>query len=291
MSVAESDIGPSAAIEVVAISDAMGGEVRLDPARPMDGATKAAVRQAFLDHQILLFRRGAAMEPEAFLRFGQIFGTPKKQVLRYKWHQNIPQISVLDSTFYADGSTDVQAFRVEAWHTDDSYLAIPCDTTILHSMEIPERGGNTRFLNLYTAYETLPDAMKRRIEGLRVVHQYDTPRAKLRPRQRTPEEEAETPPVDHPLVRTHPGTGRKALYINPNRIDHVIGMGRAESDALLDELYRHADQPQFVYSHRWQVGDLLMWDNRCLMHSVVLDYPVGQPRRMMRMLLEGERPV
>jgi taurine dioxygenase len=190
----------------------------------------------------------------------------------------------------ADGTTDKTAIRAEDWHTDDSYFAVPAKATLLHGIEIPSHGGATWFCNMHSVYDTLPDATKKRIEGRRAIHGYDTPRARNRPSPRTPEEIAETPDVEHPLVRTHPETGRKSLYLNPNRLDRIVGLERAESDALLDELAAEARKPQHHHGHVWNQGDIVVWDNRATMHRVVIDYPVGEKRIMHRVLIEGDRP-
>ncbi|MEI6137474.1 MAG: TauD/TfdA family dioxygenase, partial [Chloroflexota bacterium] len=191
----------------------------------------------------------------------------------------------------ADGTTDKTAIRAEDWHTDDSYFAVPAKATLLHSIEIPSRGGSTWFCNMHSVYDALPEATKQRIDGKRAMHGYDTPRARNRPSARTPQEIAETPDVEHPLVRTHPVTGRKALYLNPNRLDRIVGLERSESDALLDELADEARKPQHHFGHVWQVGDIVVWDNRATMHRVMIDYPVGETRIMQRVLIEGEPPI
>jgi taurine dioxygenase len=126
---------------------------------------------------------------------------------------------------------------------------------------------------------------------MRAIHGYDTARARNRPSPRTPQEIAETPDVEHPLVRTHPETGRKALYLNPNRLDRIVGLERAESDALLDELADEARKPRHHFGHDWRAGDIVIWDNRATMHRVVIDYPEGEPRVMQRVLIEGEKPM
>ena len=141
-----------------------------------------------------------------------------------------------------------------------------------------------------SAYEALPDATKKRIDGMRAIHGYDTARARNRPSARTAQEIAETPDVEHPLVRTHPDNGKKALYLNFNRLDRIVGLERAESDALLDELAAHCRQPRFHRAHKWTVGDCVVWDNRATMHRVDVDYPMGERRIMQRVLIEGDRP-
>ncbi len=223
--------------------------------------------------------------------FAAAFGTPRAQLLRYKRNGEVPEVSTMVSTIMADGTTDKTALRSEDWHTDDSYMAVPAKATLLHSMEIPSHGGRTWFCNMHTVYEALPEPVRQRIDGRRAMHAYDTPRARNRPSARTAQEIAETPDVEHPLVRTHPDTGRKALYLNFNRLDRILGMERAESDALLDALAEEARKPEHHYGHRWSVGDCVVWDNRATMHRVDVDYPVGERRIMQRVLIEGDKPV
>ena len=186
---------------------------------------------------------GERMAPRARrCDFRPRFGKPRTQLLRYKRSGEVPEVSIMVSTLKADGTTDKTAIRAEDWHTDDSYFAMPAKATLLHAMEIPSRGGSTWFCNMHSVYEALPETLRSRIDGMRAIHGYDTPRARNRPSARTPQEIAETPDVEHPLVRTHPETGRKALYLNPNRLDRIVGLERAESDALLDELARRSAQ-------------------------------------------------
>ena len=169
-------------------------------------------------------------------------------------------------------------------------MAVPAKATLLHRMEIPSHGGRTWFCNMHSVYEALPEATQKRIDGKRAMHGYDTARARNRPSPRTPQEIAETPDIEHPLVRTHPDTGRKALYLNFNRLDRIVGMERAESDELLDELAAEARKPQHHFGHEWTVGDCVIWDNRATMHRVDVDYPMGERRIMQRVLIEGDKP-
>ena len=137
----------------------------------------------------------------------------------------------------------------------------------------------------------LAEAKKAQLEGLRAVHSYDTMRCLATAPNRTEQEKSETPDVIHPLIRTHEDTGKKSIYLNANRTDRIVGMERTESDALLDELTAHMTQPKYQYHHHWRVGDILLWDNRSLVHSVNMDFPIGQPRRHQHILLKGPRPV
>ncbi|MFO1080667.1 MAG: TauD/TfdA family dioxygenase [Reyranellaceae bacterium] len=277
--------------EIVPLNAPLGARIEgLDRSTADNGETAALLQRALAEH-LLVVLPGNPMTPAETLRVAEAFGTPQKQLLRYKRSGEVPQVSVMVSTLMADGSTDKTAIRAEDWHTDDSYFARPAKATLLHAIEIPSRGGATWFCNMHSVYEALPQETRGRLDGLRAVHAYDTARARNRPSARTAQEVAETPDVEHPLVRTHPQTGRKALYLNFNRLDRIVGLERAESDRLLDELAEEARKPQHHFGHRWTAGDVVVWDNRATMHRVVIDYPVGEPRIMQRVLIEGDVPV
>ena len=277
--------------EVVPLKAPLGARIEgLERCRANEPAVAALLNRALAEH-LLVVIPGGPMTPEATLGFARAFGKPRTQLLRYKHSGATPEVSIMVSTLKTDGTTDKTALRAEDWHTDDSYFTIPAKATLLHGIEIPSRGGATWFCNMHSVYEALPEPLRRRIDGLRSIHGYDTPRARNRPSARTPQEIAETPDVEHPLVRTHPETGRKALYLNPNRQDRIVGLPRAESDALLDALGAAARQPQHHFGHVWHAGDVVLWDNRATTHRVMLDYPVGENRVMQRVLIEGDRPV
>ena len=276
--------------EIIPLKAALGARIEgLDRAHAAEPDTAALLGRALAEH-LLVVVPGTPMTPEQTRDFSKAFGEPQRQLLRYKRSGAVPDVSVMVSTLMADGTTDKTAIRAEDWHTDDSYFAVPAKATLLHSIEIPSHGGSTWFCNMHSVFEALPEATRKRIDGMKAIHGYDTPRARNRPSARTPEEIAETPDVEHPLVRTHPETGRKSLYLNPNRLDRIVGLERAESDALLDELADEARKPQHHHGHVWSAGDVVVWDNRATMHRVVIDYPVGEKRIMHRVLIEGDRP-
>ncbi len=276
--------------EIVPSGGPLGARIEgLDRSRACEPATAELLNRALSEH-LLVVVQGDRMAPQETLAFARTFGTPQTQLLRYKRSGDVPEVSLMESTLMADGTTDKTAIRAEDWHTDDSYFAVPAKATLLHAIEIPSHGGSTWFCNMHSAYEALPAATRRRIADMRAIHGYDTPRARNRPSPRTAEEIAETPDVEHPLVRTHPETGRKALYLNPNRLDRIVGLDRAESDALLDELAAEAGKPEHHFGHVWSVGDIVVWDNRATMHRVMIDYPVGEKRAMHRVLIQGDRP-
>ena len=276
--------------EIIPLKAALGARIEgLDRTSAAEPDTAALLGRALAEH-LLVVVPGKPMTPEQTRDFSKAFGEPQRQLLRYKRSGAVPDVSVMVSTLMADGTTDKTAIRAEDWHTDDSYFAVPAKATLLHSIEIPSHGGSTWFCNMHSVFEALPEATRKRIDGMKAIHGYDTPRARNRPSARTPEEIAETPDVEHPLVRTHPETGRKSLYLNPNRLDRIVGLERAESDALLDELADEARKPQHHHGHVWSAGDVVVWDNRATMHRVVIDYPVGEKRIMHRVLIEGDRP-
>jgi taurine dioxygenase len=242
--------------ELVPLKGPLGARIEgLDRARANEPAIAALLNRALAEH-LLVVVPGERLTPAETRRFAEAFGRPQQQLLRYKHSGETPDVSIMVSTLMTDGTTDKTAIRAEDWHTDDSYFATPAKATLLHGIDIPSRGGSRN-----------------------------------RPSPRTPREIAETPDVEHPLVRTHPETGRKALYLNPNRLDHIVGLERAESDALLDELADEARKPQHHFGHVWQVGDIVVWDNRATMHRVMIDYPVGEKRIMQRVLIEGDKPI
>jgi taurine dioxygenase len=277
-------------MKAVPMNAALGARIEgLDRGDATKPEVAAFLNKALGEH-LLVVVPGTPMTAPEMRDFSTAFGKPRAQLLRYKRNGEVPEVSTMVSTIMADGTTDKTAIRSEDWHTDDSYMAVPAKATLLHSMEIPSHGGRTWFCNMHTVYEALPESTRRRIDGKRAMHGYDTARARNRPSVRTAQEIAETPDIEHPLIRTHPDTGRKALYLNFNRLDRIVGMERAESDELLDELAAEARKPRHHFGHEWTVGDCVIWDNRATMHRVDVDYPVGERRIMQRVLIEGDKP-
>lgn len=176
------------------------------------------------------------------------------------------------------------------WHTDASYMKEPASTTLLYAIDIPETGGDTNFANMHAAYDALSSATKERIRGLRAVHSWEQSRYNSGSRPASEEEKRLAPPVAHPLVRTHPDTGRPALYLG-NHTSHIEGMAIPEGRALLQELLEHTTQPQFVYRHKWRVGDIVIWDNRSLLHKASDDFDMNNcPRVLHRTVVRGTVP-
>jgi len=260
----------------------------VDLSRPLDPGILERLKAALARHLVLCFR-DQDLAPQAFARAASAFGRPKPFLLRQDRIPEAPDVSIV--TNRPAGLGGKPKAQASHWHTDDSYFAEPATLTFLLAKTLPAEGGDTEFIDCRAVLETLPANLLARIKGRRAIHSYQSRRNRSWVAQRTGEEAAETPSVSHPLIRTHPWTGERSLYINPNRIDAIEGMSIAESDALLDALYAHAFQPEFQYRHLWRAGDLVLWDNRATMHRANADYDLSQLRVMHRVMLEGEKPV
>ncbi len=300
-----------ASFRVVPTGAALGAEIRgVDFSLPVPEDVKAALRRAWADHLVLLWR-GQAIDDEQLLAAAGIFGPPHDSAAR-KYHLNAgkqvdnayliskhPSVSII-SNLGPDGNpvkdnSSLGSYEV-VWHTDNSYVEVPPAGSMLYSLEIPREGGggDTSFNNQYLAYEELPEALKRAIEGKSQVHDSSRNSAGvLRPGVKLPTKPEEVEGPTHPLVRVHPVTKRRALYLGRRRVwpsNYIVGMPNDESEALLDELWAHATQPKYAWTHKWRVGDLVLWDNRCCMHYRS-EIDVTQRRVMHRTTIKGEAPV
>jgi len=274
-------------LTITPLAENAGAEVTgIDLRDPVDAETRARLNQAFLDHAALVFR-DQDLTAQQFADASRIFGTPMRQLLKQYYVDGCPEVGVVSNRDRDTKGDGKLLIRGTTWHTDHSNQADPPKATALHAIAIPSTGGDTQVTNTAAAYAALPDAMKRRIDGLMAVHTYLSSRTPRKLPERTPEEKAATPDVTHPLVRVHPESGRKALYLNPVRIEGIVGMGDAEAFALLDELMAHATQERFQYRHRWRERDMLIWDDRCTMHQANPDYDMAELRYLHRLMLEG----
>jgi taurine dioxygenase len=221
---------------------------------------------------------GQALEIEDFLRYSRRFGVvvphPSKST-RHPDHPEITQLGV--NKVDATGKLDMAIYRrgAEGWHTDGAYDQEPFKATQLYALAVPSRGGNTLFASMYTAYDGLPQRLKDRLEGRIGVFTYG---GRRKATALLNEEDRDWKPVFHPIVRTHPETGRKALYFDPGKILRIEGLEPAESDALIDELTERMIQPDGEYHHQWRKGDIVIWDNRCSYHKAAGDYPPEEDR-------------
>jgi len=261
-----------------------------DLSRPLPADLREAVLAAFREHHVVVFR-DQDLSKEEQLAFTLQFGEIEEHVGRHSAAGRYGLVHTVTNVD-EDGrpTTKLSAVGNYHWHTDKSYHAVPSLMTLLHAKELPPEGGDTQFANMAMAYEALPEDMKQRIAGLRVVHSWAASRRRAGAPPPSDIEMRERPPVDHPIVRTHPETGAKTLYIG-NHASHISGIPEAESDALLSDLLEHATQPQFVYTHHWRGGDLVMWDNRCLLHRALANYEMAKYRRVLhRTVVTGTVP-
>lgn len=276
------------------LGGALGAEVvGVDLTQPLSNSDFARIHEAFLAHSVLAIR-DQTLTAEDLRAFSRRFGEAIEHVIEGFRLEETPELFVV-SNVREDGKPKGAIYAGQYWHSDLSYTPEPALGSMLYALEIPSVGGDTMFANMYLAYETLSDTMKDFVTGLHAVHDYshayETVFSKLPGRPPiTDEQLAKVPPVEHPLVRTHPETNRKCLFVNPGFTRSIVGMTGDESRALLDFLFAHATRPEFIYRHHWQDHDLLMWDNRCLMHRAVADYDMNENRHMHRATIAGDAP-
>jgi taurine dioxygenase len=264
------------------LAPALGAEltgVDLGTASP---ALMDRVYQAFLDHAVLVVR-DQALTPEQFGAFGARFGAVQPHPVTRNRHPDDPRITVLGTD---PGPTTDRAvlMRGVGWHTDMAYETRPAKATALYAREVPTIGGDTLFASMYAAYDALPPSLRARLDPLMGVFKYGG-RTAYGTEILTEAQKAK-PAVEHRVVRVHPETGRKALYVNPYHSLGLAGVAPAESDAMLDEIFaEHLVRPEWEYRHKWRPGDVVVWDNRCLVHSATGDYPLDQRRHIWRVCI------
>ncbi len=273
------------------LSPVMGLEIAgIDLSRPLDERTFAAVHGAFLDNLLICFP-DQHLDQTQHVAFGRRFGELQVHVLDQYRSPTHPEIYVLSNVKKTGETTGEHPDKgTLVWHSDLSFQARPALATMLYGIEVPRAGGDTLFANMYAAYDGLPEATRNRIAGLRAVHDLDASRQRAGAPPMTEQQRREAPPVEHPLVSTHPETGRKCLYISHHAM-RVVGLPEAESTALLEELMAHATLPDFVYAHRWRQGEVVMWDNRSTMHKATPYDAKGERRVMNRTVVKGDTPV
>jgi taurine dioxygenase len=256
-------------LEVVANDGGVGARIDGADLRRIDDTTFAAIHRAWLDHQVLLFRGQHLTDADLIAfsrRFGDLDFAPNQETGR-RFVEGHPEIYVVSNV--VENGTPIGSLGAgeAVWHTDMSYLPDPPKASMLYALEVPPTGGNTGFVNMYGAYDALPTELKRRVEGLRVKHDgtYNSG-GYLRQGVTPTDDPREAPGMLHPLVCTHPETGRRMLYLGRRRNAYIDGLTLEASEALLDELWTYATFDEFTWYNAWQVGDLVMWDNRCTMH-------------------------
>jgi taurine dioxygenase len=268
------------------VAGALGAEVSgVDLAGDLDDETIAAIRRVWLEHLVIFFR-DQTLSPRQFLDFGRRFGAP----IEYPFVKGLPDTPEVIAVLKLEAE---QVNFGGIWHSDTTYLERPPMASMLIGREVPEAGGDTEFANMYLAYETLSDGMKKLLEPLRAVNSSalaDVSRTREdRLKDSARGDAAKQYVAEHPVVRVHPETGRKALYVNVAHTERFSGMTREESLPLLRYLFQHQVRPEFTCRFRWRPGSIAFWDNRCAQHNAINDYP-GQRRLMHRLTLAGDLP-
>jgi len=273
---------------IAKLSPHTGAEVRgIDLREPLATAERDRLNRAFVDHSVLVFRDQKPSAPQLLAAMQQ-FGDVLQQHNTKFALPECPQIHYISNQDkYPDGSRYIAG---AGYHTDHSNAVEPPKATILCAVSLPDSGGDTQYVNMHEAYDSLSAAMQTRMTDAKAIHVYQS-RYSERKLIALPNTAKVPDSVAHPLVRTHPESGRKALYLNPIRTEGIVGMDDAEGLPLLDELLAHAVQEKHQYRHRWEPGDVVMWDNRCLLHKANGDYDMNQVRYLYRVMLQGDTPV
>jgi alpha-ketoglutarate-dependent taurine dioxygenase len=281
----------STPVTLVPIAARLAAELPgLDLAQPLQPATQEAIRSAFLRHPVLVFRGQRLTEAELH-RLALVFGEVESHALRQRDGVALAGVHRLHN-LEADGKLVMNPLLSTTyfWHSDKSFLKEPSLATLLHAVRLPPKGGDTQFADMTAAYAVLDEATKRRIAGFHVVQSLEYMRRTTGNAAPSEEEKVSAPPVTHPLVRTHTETGEKSLYIGMYS-SHISELPEDEGRALLADLTAHATAPSFVYTHEWQPGDVVVWDNRCLLHRAVANYEIEKHQRvMMRVVVRGGVP-
>ncbi|OJA89097.1 TauD/TfdA dioxygenase family protein [Burkholderia ubonensis] len=279
--------------EIRAFDGPLGAEViGLDLSKPLDEAGFARIHRAHLDHHVLVFR-DQRITPDQHIAFSRRFGPLQIHVLHQFGLAGHPEVLVV-SNIVENGKPIGLGDAGHYWHSDLSYKEKPSLGSLLHAQELPSEGGDTLFANMHLAWDTLPAHLRRAAEGLRAEHTYLARNAELQARNPwrpnlSAEQIAQVKPVVHPVVRTHPETGRKALFVSEHFTTRIVGLPEDESRALLDELFAHSVRAEHLYRHVWRDHDLVFWDNRSLMH-LAAGTPDHLRRKLYRTTIEGDAP-
>ena len=297
-------------ITVTKVGKHLGAEISgVDLSKELDGDTFAQVAKAFFDNEVVFFR-DQKLTPAQHVEFTRRFGQLEQHVRKESRLEGHPEIliisNILDDKGNAIGAQDAGRF----WHSDLSYKKEPSMLSALYATEVPEKDGRvlgpTSFASTTAAYDALPEDLKAKVNGLKNVHSYRFYRSKNIEAQKeeqarggryiqehilTDEQLKSVPDVETPVVRTHPVTKRKGLFVNEAHTSHIVGMSKEESEKLLTMLYQHIVKPEFVYTHSWRAGDLLMWDNAAVQHKATFDYDLPLRRLMYRTTVRGTAAV
>ena len=273
-------------ITVRPLSYALGAEIQgVDLSQPLSNSEFDRIHRTFLESGILLFRK-QKITREQHIAFSRRFGElDRHDNLPRDRHPDYPELLLVTNIPQANGTPSDSKYTGQQWHSDMSFTPVPSLGSLLRGITIPPVGGDTMFTNMYRAYDELSDGMKKMIADLHGIHT-GTRKVLDSNSDREKEQKKLNPPIAQPVVRVHPETGKKALYIG-EKVSRFDGMTAEESRPLIDYLVRHATRPQFGYRHQWQTDDIVLWDNRCTMHIALGDYREGEIRHLERTTVKG----
>ena len=269
-------------------SEPFGAEVTgVDFSKPVEKDFVKILNRAFVDHSILVIRNQELTPQQMVVAVGYFGSIFEQQNKRFSIPE-CPEIHYISNQeSYPDGTRYIPG---AGFHTDHSNDIMPPKATVLLAIRLPNKGGDTQFVNMHAAYEGLASETKKRLSDLRAIHVYQSTHSQRKLMDLSKDNPRVVPKsAVHPLVRVHPETGKKSLYINPIRIQSIIGMSEHEGIVLLNDLLEHATQKKFQYRHQWQLNDMVLWDNRCLLHKANGDYDRAQERFLYRVMLQGDK--
>ena len=277
-------------MQVKPLTDTLAAEITgVDLTQTLDDAQKRELYRLFVDNAVVVFR-DQHFTPQQFAAAAQIFGEIiPEQFPNYRLPE-FPTVSFLSNSDL-EKTGKRRAVRGEGFHTDHSNYDAPPKATILYGIDIPKSGGDTEFVSVQAAYDELRDDIKRRIAGLRAIHAYKSQRDPHKSTVLSAEALAMTPCALHPLARLNPDNNRVGLYLSPGRVTGIEGMDEDEAFDLMDKLFVHATRDKQVYRHKWRKGDMLLWDNRSVLHQATTEYDMEERRYLYRVLLKGEVPL
>jgi taurine dioxygenase len=284
---------PGQQFDVRPFAEKVGAEiVGLDLSRPLNDADFARVHQAHLDYHVVVFR-DQCITPQQQIDFSRRFGVLQIHVLKQFLLANHPEILIV-SNIVENGQPVGLGDAGKYWHSDLSYKELPSLGSMLYAQELPSEGGDTLFADMHLAWDTLPEHLRKAVEGRNAVHSYTACSSHGRNAENwrptlSAEQLAQVAVVSHPIVRTHPENGRKALFVSEGFTTHIVGLPEDESQAILTELYAHSVRPEGVYRHKWQENDMVFWDNRSLIH-LAGGTPDHLRRRLHRTTIQGDAP-
>jgi taurine dioxygenase len=271
-------------VQIKDIDGPIGADVTgFDLLALLTDAERRAIEDAFVRRQVLRFR-DAPLSPRQLCDFSRQFGTLQPHIAKRYRHPEVPDVVLMINQDEKGNFDRVGAERGVGWHSDLAYDRVPAKATFLHAVAIPDHGGNTKFANMYMAFDEMPGDLRRRVDGKFARFRQG---GRLALNQGIMEKGAAHADVVHPVIRTHPESGRKSVYANPYHTVSIIGMPRRDSDALLDELFEWCSQDRFQWQQVWRVADTIMWENRSAWHSGSVDYPLDQLRKFYRTTVRG----